>query len=335
MAGLRIICLGMNQESAVAINALILHGAMVVAIIGLPPQQAQGVSDFVDMSALAAKHDIPYIATTDVNSVATRTSLATFGADTLFVLGWSQLIRQELIELLPQGVIGSHPTALPFGRGRAPVPWTILQNLDASAVTLFRIGLGVDDGHILVQKHFDLPDRPRARAVYDLVSENLVEGFCELYTRMCAGPVEGIAQDEQKATWRAKRIPADGKIDFHAPATKIDRLVRAVSEPYPGAYSYYAGQKTVFWRSEPAAGRDLKRQGAPGQILARRETDLLVQTGDIPLWLSEPDIAKIPFEKMFAVGQRFGQVAEDEILDLKRRIENLERLLLEGNDREV
>ena len=140
-------------------------------------------------------------------------------------------------------------------------------------------------------------------------------------------PPGGDPQDHKLASWRSKRVDADGWIDFRCEAEKIERLVRAVSEPFPGAYSYFSGERAIFANSRFAIGSDLKRKGVCGQVLARRQGMILIQTGDCPLWLSEP---RFPQDRNVSVrlGDRFGFHLEDELASVRHRLEKLEKLFL-------
>jgi methionyl-tRNA formyltransferase len=324
MARPKIICLGMNEESEKTISALAAVGADIGAIAGLPAKDAAGVCDFVDHSKIASQLGVAFLPVSDVNAPETLAAFRANGADMLFVLGWSQLLSADAIETFPRGVVGSHPSELPDGRGRAPIPWTILEDLRRSAVTLFRMTTGVDDGAILKQTRFDIPNRPTARLLYDMVAVTLARSFADLYTDLATGQVTELSQNIERARWRAKRVPADGWIDFRAEAEAIDRLVRAVSEPFPGAYSYIEGERAVFHRSSLASGSDLRRKGMPGQVLARRQGMLLVQAGDAPLWLGEPSL---PTDRpvRLRLGDRFGFQIEDELHALRKRLDLLEQ----------
>jgi methionyl-tRNA formyltransferase len=325
--GPKIICLGMNEESEKAIDALVTAGANISAIAGLPAENAASVSDFVDHARMASRLGVPFLRVSDINAPETLAAFKSTGAKMLFVLGWSQLLSSQAIEVFQGGVVGSHPSDLPDGRGRAPIPWTILEGRRRSAVTLFRMTNGVDDGAVLKKTSFDIPERPTARILYDLVAEALARSFAELYSDFAAGDVTEFEQDAAHASWRAKRLPADGWIDFRADAEAVDRLVRAVSEPYPGAYSYLGGERVIFHSSHPASGLDLRRKGMPGQVLAWRQGMILVQAGDIPLWLSEPSLpADQPVR--LRLGDRFGFRIEDELDALRKRLEVLEKRII-------
>ena len=321
-----IICLGMNEESEFAIDALHASGANIRAVAGLPSSELGAASDYIDHQEVASRLGVCWIPVTDINDSNVLNKFHEVGADYLFILGWSQLLSATAISYFPKGVIGSHPSKLPYGRGGAPVPWTILENLSESAVSLFLVGVGVDDGVIVKQKCFGVPTRATAREVYNLVKQNLAAAFVGLYKDMVENAVATVEQDLNHATWRAKRVPLDGFIEFSKSAVEIDRLIRAVSEPYPGAYSYIDGKKALIWSSDIAVGKDLRRKGSIGQVLSKRGEMLLVQAGDVPVWIGVP---KLPSGEKLEVmlGMRFGFSVEDEIYRMRERIESLEQQL--------
>jgi methionyl-tRNA formyltransferase len=54
-------------------------------------------------------------------------------------------------------------------------------------------------------------------------------------------------QDDSQATYLAVRRPADGEIDWTSTAGEIERLVRAVTRPFPGAFSRLGEREVVVW----------------------------------------------------------------------------------------
>ena len=319
----KIVCVGSNLESRVVLEGLIATGVQVVGLVTLP-DGSSAVSDHVDLHPLCERHGIETIDTTDINSGPTIAAIERLKPDYLYTLGWSQLFGDELLSVPVRYVVGSHPSPLPEGRGRAPVPWTILQGCDRSAVTLFRMDIGVDSGPILCQKWFSVPPSGYASDIYELVAENLRDAFCELHEAQRSGTVvPERVQPSEGSSYRAKRTPADGHIDFRQSAETIERLVRAVSHPYPGAYSYYGGTKVVFWRASLNEVPD--HIGTPGQILLSKDGRLLVQAGDRPLWLFDAMVESGPeCDTLFRVGHRFGYAVEDELHRLQNELSRLQ-----------
>ena len=116
----RIVCVGSNLESRVVLEGLIATGAQVVGLVTLPGGSS-AVSDHVDLHPLCEEHGIETIDTTDINSWPTIKAIGRLEPDYLYTLGWSQLFGDELLSVPARYVVGSHPSPLPEGRGRAPV----------------------------------------------------------------------------------------------------------------------------------------------------------------------------------------------------------------------
>ena len=324
MAGMtspRVVCVGANLESEIILDGLISIPANVVGLVTVPREKASAISDYVDLHELSGVRGIVAIDTDDINDPATLDRIGELQPDFLFTLGWSQMFGTELLALPKEFVIGSHPAPLPQMRGRAPISWTILEGHQKSAATLFRMDQGVDSGPILIQKWFDVPPRCYAMELYQLAAEHLRDAFVELYRAFEAGTVKQDPQDHSCASYRGKRTPADGHVDFREPAEKIDALIRAVSHPYPGAYAYRSDRKVQIWKS--SLEDTPPYLGTVGQILAKRDGRLLVQAGDRPIWINDLTIDGRPASlDEFSLGSKFGFDVEDEIhqmiLDVKR-----------------
>jgi methionyl-tRNA formyltransferase len=326
----RIVCVGANLESETVLNGLLDRGARIAGLVTLPRVGAEHVCDYRDLHDLCSAHDVAVVDAVDINSPGVLDAIDALRPDFIYTLGWSQLFGDRLLRLPTRYIVGSHPSLLPQGRGRAPVPWTVLQDLRTSAVTLFRMRPGADTGPILIQKHFDVPPRAYADEVYALVAENLRDAFCELYEAHCAGTaIIERPQDASQATHRGKRTPADGHIDFQRPAADIERLIRATSHPYPGAYSYYAGKAVRVWRASLANVPN--HVGTVGQILLKNAERLLVQAADQPLWLSDFSVDDGPVSyRHFRIGAKFGYAVEDELHRLHGEVAELRQQLADA-----
>lgn len=314
-------CIGSNLESFETLKVLVSNGCRIQALITLPSGLGQGVSDYVDLHEFCAEHDIACIDTENVNAEETIERVTEFQPDYLFTLGWSQIFKTEFISCFSEFVIGTHPSKLPYGRGRAPLPWTILEGLTESAVSYFKIDTGVDTGKLIFQRTFEIPPGTYVGELYDRVATELAQGFLELYQSLDKGEtITFTSQGEEGITVRGKRVPSDGLIEFNRPAREIERLVRAVSQPYPGAYCYYKDQKITFWRAR--MNHDLPYSGTLGQILKKKKNGVLVQCGLDSIWLEEPtdEKGKELESKFFRLGDRLGYQVQDEIYYLRQKL---------------
>ncbi len=317
----KIYCIGSNIESYECLKYLVDQGCSINSLLTLPSGSDTHVSDYYDLHEFCATNGIKVVDTTNVNSQETIARLREEKPDYLFTLGWSQLFKQEFISCFSKFIVGTHPSKLPYGRGRAPLPWTLLEDLRSSAVSFFKIDMGTDTGELIFQREFDIPPRTYVKDLYARVAEELGQGFYEIYRIIATGKDFTFSrQNEDGMTVRGKRTPSDGLIEFHNPIQKIERLVRAVSEPFPGAYCYYKDQKIIFWRV--AFDEEANHFGTIGQILKKNADGLLVQFSDGNLWLNRPSFEDgTPIEmKFFRLGDKLGYAIQDELYTLKKRL---------------
>lgn len=266
---MRAILVGAVESTQIALAAFARSPDCELALVlTLPPEKASRHSDFVDLSEEASAAGVRLEAVENINRPEAIELIRKADADYMFVIGWSQICGPEVMNSLPDRVIGYHPAALPRMRGRAAIPWTILQREPITAGTLFWIDEGVDSGPILDQEYFHVAPDETAASLYDHHMQALEAMLHRTLPQMAAGRARRSIQDERYTTWAAKRTAEDGRIDWTLPAHEIDRLVRAVGRPYPGAFSEYKGERLVIWESREAR-MDSHYAALPGQIIKR------------------------------------------------------------------
>jgi methionyl-tRNA formyltransferase len=226
--------------------------------MGYPPALAVGYDDsrkdasgYTDLGVLPTQFDFRFIRSRDVNEPGLVRTIKDVEPSLIYVIGWSQIVKSELLRVPHEGCVGIHPTRLPEGRGRAPIPWTILKNLDRTASTMFFLTEGVDDGDVIGRVEFDVDPREDAGTLYAKHRKAHVELVREYTNGLLQGEVRGSRQDQSRATVWPRRTPEDGRIDWHQPAEAIDRLVRAVTRPYPGAFTESTSGRLTIWQAEP------------------------------------------------------------------------------------
>lgn len=250
-----------------------------------------------------------------------REDLRSFKPDFVFAVGLSQILTEDILNIAKFGNIGFHPTALPKGRGRAAIAWLVMVR-NHGAATFFEIKKGIDDGPILVQKHFTINDEDDASNVEEklLVAEALA--LDEWLPNLIAAPLQGIPQDHNQATWFGRRTPEDGLIDWNGSDKEILRLIRASAPPHPGAFTYFNDVKVRILQAKISNHLEL---GVIGRILKTYEDNsFLIQTGTAPMLVQDWDCDKT-FEPK--VGVHLGYKPEAEIHSLRQRVNKLEDLM--------
>lgn len=278
---MRAIVVGAVESTRVALRAVAAAaGWRVEALVTLPPDLAGRHSDFVDLRPDARACGARVIPATDGNAPEILAQIRELEPDHLLVVGWSQVCRPPLLAATRGGAIGFHPAPLPRLRGRAVIPWTILLDEKIAGSTLFWLDEGVDSGPILGQRFFHLAPNETATTLYARHLQALAEILAESLPRLAAGTAPRVPQDERYATWCAKRGPEDGRIDWHQPAAVVERLIRALTRPYPGAFTLdAAGRRLLLWGAEPWAGGD-RHAALPGQVIDRADGGFVVRCGD-------------------------------------------------------
>lgn len=305
---------GSVSSSWHALRGLLRGGVQVAGVLGVDESQAAKIADYRSLRALATEAGVPFRAFVKVGEPDVADFLRTHRPDLLWVIGLSQLVPQSLIDLAPAGGVGFHPTMLPEGRGRAPVAWTILLNRRAAA-NLFYLAAEPDAGDIIIQREVPVLPDDYSEDLIARTNEVLEACVIELAPHIIRGELPRTPQDHSRATYYAKRTPADGLIDWTAPAEAIYRLVRAAGRPYPGAFTRLGGARLTLWRGLPsghpqapaATGGGGATQAAPGTILEVAPHAVLIATGQGAFWGTEftlqPDG---PWEAVLTLGVRLG-----------------------------
>ncbi|MXQ50995.1 methionyl-tRNA formyltransferase [Salinicoccus hispanicus] len=262
---MKTVLIGSVESSKIVLDAMINNAYPPEMVFGLDPQYSSNVSGYVDLSVIAEKHDIPCMTFRNINDQACVEQIKAISPDYIFVVGISQLIKEDIINAAARGVIGYHPTALPKYRGRAALPWLVILGEQESKSSLFFIDEGMDSGDIIDQETYLIGDNDYAHDVYHASNEALERMLERVLEKLKNDAVEATPQNEDEATYLLKRTPEDGRIDWSAASDDIYRLVRATSRPYPGAFFFYKDHKVIVW--EASVHPNTKYIGIPGQII--------------------------------------------------------------------
>ena len=264
-------------------------GAEIVGVVTLPGPVDPDRAGQCSFDEVAARLGAELVETRDVNAAETLAAVARLDPELVFVVGWSQLVREPFIALAREGVFGMHPTLLPRHRGRAPIPWAILSGLARTGVTLFEIvDATADSGAIVGQVVLDIASDETATSLFDRVARAHVDLIREYVPQLVAGTAPRIAQDPLRASSWPKRAPSDGIIDWETRAPYLYDWVRAQTRPYPGAFTFLGDEKVVVWRARAV---ELGEPAPAGTVVAQRPDGPVVACGEGGLVLEEIETA--------------------------------------------
>lgn len=219
-------------------------------MITLKDEKAKNKSGRAYLDDLSSQHNVPLLKIDNINDRETIQELKSKEIDWLFIIGWSQIAKKELLETPNNGCIGMHPTLLPKGRGRAAIPWAILNELEKTGVTAFKIDEGVDTGPIIDLIEIPISSNETSTTLYKKVNESHINLIKKVWQAMIDKKLKLTMQDESKATYWEGRKPEDGEITSDYSMKEADLLVRAANKPYPG--SFYVSNNKVYrvWKAD-------------------------------------------------------------------------------------
>jgi len=289
---MKIVYIGSVIFSAKALEKLISINAEVVGVI--TKSESAFNSDFFDLSPIASANNIPVHYTSNINSTETLDWINQLNPDVVFCFGWSNLIKKEVLNISRLGVIGFHPTLLPYNRGRHPLIWAKALGLKESGSTFFFMDEGADTGDILSQKKFTINFEDDASVLYNNLIETALLQIEEFHDQLKAGNYQRIIQDKTKGNnWR-KRGKKDGLIDFRMSSVNICNLVRALTKPYVGAHVEYNSEDIIIWEVELGNNDASMNNLEAGKVLNVSGNKIEIKTGDSSIWLTNHNFKELP-----------------------------------------
>lgn len=259
------ILIGSVGSSKKMLEAMIEVGFPITCVFSLDEGVSNLVSGYEPIHEIAAENGIQFKKFKKINDSENVKLIQSIEPDYIFVIGLSQLVSKDIIDLAKVGVVGFHPTALPKMRGRAANVWQVLLGVHNAKVSLFFIDEGIDSGDILGQEPYVIEDTDYAEDVRYKIDEAAGRLSLRVLRQIMDGTISPIQQNEDEATYLLKRCPEDGLIDWNLPIKDIHTLIRAVSRPFPGAFGMYDGShKIIIWRAEILENN--KYVGFNGQI---------------------------------------------------------------------
>ena len=250
------------------------------------------------VAQLCARHGIAVHAPEDANHPLWVERIAKLDPDYIFSFYYRNLLSEALLATARKGAFNLHGSLLPRYRGRAPANWVLVNGETETGVTLHRMVKRADAGAIVAQQKVAIERSDTALSLHGKLRVAASDLLRDTLPALLQGKASETPQDESKATVFGRRTPADGKLVWAKPAEELFNLVRAVTQPYPGAFCAVGEHKLIVWSAEVAKGNEGL---APGRVIsvdplriACGEDSLIINAGqrnDNGLYLSGPQLA--------------------------------------------
>jgi len=276
-SGCRTLFVGVVEEGRRCLEAMLEWGERFCGIVTLKEEWARETSGAVPFDGLAERSSVPLLKVRDLNHPKNVERVRQLDPDLIIVIGWTRLVGREILGIPGLGCIGFHASLLPRYRGRAPVNWAIINGETETGNTMFFLDGGVDTGDIIAQRRILIDGEDTCATLYAKVSGSAVEMLHENLPLLKTGKAPRRVQDHSLATIMPKRRPEDGVIDWKKDAAALDRWVRALTHPYPGAFTGAPSGRLFAWKAAPT---HVVGGVAPGTILDCEGESVLVAAGN-------------------------------------------------------
>lgn len=299
----RILFFGYSEVGATCLDLLLSRGDRVAALITHEDNPGEKLWFKTPRAALRERGlegAVPVFAPEKVNTPEWRERIAALRPDLILSVYYRHLIGTKILGLAPLGAFNLHGSLLPKYRGRAPINWAVLRGEARIGMTLHRMVKEPDAGAIVDQEGVEIGPRDTAEQAFRKVLPCARRVLERQMDALLAGTARETPQDESQATYFGGRTPEDGRIDWTRPSREIFNLIRAVTDPYPGAFTDVASSRLMVWWAEPDSPAARARRGPPGAVLSL--TPLVVATGDAALELTRTEWRGPPH--LLSLGQR-------------------------------
>lgn len=281
---MRLIFLGYHNVGYFCLQALIElcreFGDEIAAVVTHSDNPNENLW-FASVRELAWQNYLPVYQPEDPNDPAFVEVMRKLAPDFLFSCYYRHMLKQPLLDLPQRGALNMHGSLLPKYRGRVPVNWVLVHGETETGVTLHYMVAKADQGDIVGQRRVPITLEDTALTLFAKMTAAAAEVMGEAYPLLRAGKAPRLRQDHSQASYFGGRKPEDGRIDWTNSAQGIYNLVRAVTFPYPGAFTTLGDRRLFVWWGRPVAGPASPRPEAPGEVVAALPGEgLLVATGE-------------------------------------------------------
>lgn len=274
---MRIVTFGYQTWGFKTLQALVdLRNEVALAVTHPASDQSYKAVFSDSVSDLAREHGIP-VHLTDRVDAETIDLVKRAEPDVIVVNSWYTWMPPELYNLPPHGTLNLHDSLLPKFTGFSPVLWALISGEPEIGLTVHRMDDQFDTGDILVQH--SLPVGPTDTGT-DLVlrAMDLIPGALrEALDALESGTAVWRPQNKAERTYFHKRSDQDSAIDWSWPAEDLERFVRALSDPYPRAFTFYRGERIEILAARVSQaryggtqGRVVVQEGAGAVVTGRQ-----------------------------------------------------------------
>ena len=278
---MRVLFWGTPDFATPALRALVGEGHDVVAVVTQPdrPRAKGGRSrsslDASPVKQVAIEEGIPVLQPERPRGEEFIAAIRALEPDVSVVVAYGHILTRDVIDLPRLGTLNIHASLLPQYRGAAPIQAAIRDGRSETGVSIMRMVPALDAGPVILALSTTIEPDETGGELQLRLAEIGAEGLIEALALVELGGPTETAQDDARATYARKIERADAQVNWGAPATTVERLIRAY-DPKPGAWTTRAGAEVRLYGAKAVSGHP----GVPGTLLAADGEAIVVACGE-------------------------------------------------------
>jgi len=324
------VVLAYHNIGCVGIHALLNNGFNISAVFTHKDGPQENIW-FDSVAKLAASKEIPVFAPDDINNPIWVRKIKDLNPDIIFSFYYRNMVGPNILEIPPLGCINLHGSLLPKYRGRCPVNWVLVNGEKQTGVSLHYMTKRPDYGDVICQEKVPISSDDTALTLHEKMAHASSTMLNNILLQIKEKTAPRYPQDHRKATYFSGRHPKDGEIQWGKTSFEVRNLIRAVTLPYPGAFSYVGDRKCFFWNVTEVS---VKEQGlCPGTIISETPLVIACRQGAVRVDFGQPEGGlymsgtQMAQEAGIVKGMKFGPCVS-QTLEAKRK----KRVLILGVD---
>jgi methionyl-tRNA formyltransferase len=282
---LRIVFAGTPEFALPTLQALIDSKHTVVAVYTQPDRPA-GRGQAIQQSPIktyALTEAIPVYQPLNFKSADEQLIFKNLQADVMVVVAYGLILPKAILSTPKFGCLNIHGSLLPRWRGAAPIQRAILAGDTTTGITIMQMDEGLDTGDMLSFHAWVIESQDTTKTLHDklaILGKAALLDALDLLEKNALNPQK---QDALQATYAAKILKAEAKINWQESAIILERKIRGFN-PWPVAFTEIAGQTIRIFAAQILAKYSAEK---PGTIVEITPESVVVATGEGTLSLLE------------------------------------------------
>ena len=158
------------------------------------------------------------------------------------VVAYGALVPRPVLDVPPRGWVNLHFSLLPAWRGAAPVQHALLAGDELTGASTFVLEEGLDTGPVLGVLTEQVRPEDTAGDLLARLADAGAGLLLATVDGLAAGTLVAAPQPADGVSTAPKIAVEDARVDWSAPALRVDRVVRACT-PAPGAWTTLRGRR--------------------------------------------------------------------------------------------